>query len=522
MNLERYIRHITHDGKTLADFLVNTIQGNTGDATVTHKLQSVEWLAKFGGFIPEDDAAAATTPKRSRAKSEPNKKPPVTEKQIIHYHIARQIKAETQDGKTCIDFLVKVVEKDEKRGSAENFTTAARMRAIRELLNRGWGSFSYTGRRPRIPSGDNEELGLDLARRIREYTGDGGSIVRMLVEALENEDPKAIEKGAKGARPINGSNYYGAVGFNASQRVWVACELLRRCYDVKTDHITYHDIQAYWDAQTQVDEPAHDADAPADADNYADDYAGSPDIDLLGITPEAIQAEVAKMLAADASVHSAEQTAATTTASAYTPAADQPDGDDYAGVPDIDLMGVPLEQAEAEAAQMRASAASAHSATAIAYTPAGSATAIAEKPAANSDNPESAPRSEQSNTDSATTDNTPTGSAAIADTPIDPIDNTPAAADAPASNAAIADALTRAERRRQQLAARKAENRSPNHDLAPEADITDDEAAFILGDDLILEDQAEIDAFKAYIHERLIARRDANRRLNAPDNPDDP
>ena len=463
MNLERYIRHITHDGKTLADFLVNTIQGNTGDATVTHKLQSVEWLAKFGGFIPETEPAK---PARANAKSadnptKPDKKPPVTEKQILHFHMARQIREETQDGKTCIDFLVKVVEKDEKRGSAENFTVAARMRAIRELLNRGWGSFSYTGRRPRIPSGDTEELGLDLARRIREYTGDGGSIVRMLVEALENEDPKAIEKGAKGAKPINGSNYYGAVGFNASQRVWVACELLRRCYDVKTDHITYHDIQAYWDAQTQVDEPAPDAeaaDAAADAD--ADDYDGSPDIDLLGITPEDIQAEVAKMLAADAaSAHSSAQPAAA----------------NHAG-----------------------------SATAIADTPAASA-AIAEKPAANSANPESAPRSEQSNTD-----------------------NTPAAADAPANNAAIADALTRAERRRQQLAARKAENRSPRHDLAPEADITNDEAAFILGDDLILEDQADIDAFKAYIHQRLIAQRDANLRRQTATltddatNPDDP
>ena len=181
-------------------------------------------------------------------------------------------------------------------------------------------------------------------------------------------------------------------GFTASQRVWAACELMRSCHDVKTDHITYRDIQAYWDAQTRVDETAHDADdyVAADAAAYADDYTGSPDINLLGIT---FEAEVAKMLAAD----TAQPAAANTT-----------DG------------------------------------------------------------------------------NTPDGSG----------NSRPP---------------TRVERRRQQLAARK-------------ADITDDEAAFILGDDLILEDQADIDAFKAYIHQRLIAQRDANLRriaaLNADANPD--
>ena len=307
MTIESTIQRLTNDGEIVVQFLVDVIQGSSYDATLNHRLKSAEWLAALGGTIPED-AIPKSASIRPKSKSKPkqaktdkqakrDKKPPVTEKQILHFDIARAIMRQTRDGESIIEFLIRVVAKIERDG--ENFTPAARMRAARELLLRGWGSFSYTGRRPRIPSGDNEELGQDLARRIREYTGDGGSIVRMLVEALENEDPKAIEKGTKGARPINGSNYYGAVGFNASQRVWVACELLRRYYDVKTDHITQEDIDAYWQSQSAVDHPD------------GDDYAGVPDIDLLGVPPE--QAESAAQTAAVASAHSGEQTAAANT-----------------------------------------------------------------------------------------------------------------------------------------------------------------------------------------------------------------
>ena len=284
MNIERYIQQITHDGKTLVDFLADNVQGNTQHATVSHRLRSVEWLAALGGFIPED-AIPKYASVRPRPKSEPqngkrdkaDKNPKVTEKQILHFDIARLIKRQTQDGKTAIDFLARVVTKGERPKSGERFTVAARMRATRELLIRGFGNSAAYNRR--ILSGDTEELGSALAKRIRGYTNDGAELVHLLVNALENKNPEAASKGAQNPYPKFDRQRKGkpAEGFTASQRVWAACELLRRAYDIRTDHITHDDIQAYWKSQTSV------------ANNAAAD--SSPDTNRTGITPDDIQAE---------------------------------------------------------------------------------------------------------------------------------------------------------------------------------------------------------------------------------------
>ena len=170
MNIECYIQQITHDGKTLVDFLADNVQGNTQHATVSHRLRSVEWLAALGGFIPES-AIPKYASVRPRPKSETkkgkrdkvdkqDKKPKVTGKQILHFDIARIIKQETQDGKTAIDFLARVATKGEIPNSCENFTVAARMHATRELRIRGFGN---SASRRRILSGATEELGSDLA-----------------------------------------------------------------------------------------------------------------------------------------------------------------------------------------------------------------------------------------------------------------------------------------------------------------------------------------------------------------------
>ena len=284
MNIERYIQQITHDGKTLVDFLAANVQGNTQHATVSHRLRSVEWLAALGGFIPED-AIPKYASVRPRPKSEPqngkrdksDKKPKATEKQILHFDIARLIKRQTQDGKTAIDFLARVVAKGERPKSGENFTVAARMRATRELLIRGFGnSAAYNCR---ILSGDTEDLGSDLAKRIRGCTNDGAELVHLLVNALENKNPEAASKGVENPYPKfeRQRKTKPAEGFTASQRVWSACELLRRAYDIRTDHITPDDIQAYWKSQTSA------------ANNAAAD--SSPDANRTGITPKDIQAE---------------------------------------------------------------------------------------------------------------------------------------------------------------------------------------------------------------------------------------
>ena len=274
MNIKRYIRQATNDGKIIVDFLVDNIQGSAPHVTVNHKFKAVEWLAKLGGFIPE--TAVSPSKNENSAPSLPcdnksDSKPPVTEKQILHFEIARLIKEETQDGKTAIDFLTRVVAKGERPKSGEHFTVAARMRATRELLIRGFGASD--GNHNRILSGATEDLGSDLAKRIRGCTNDGAELVQLLVNAMENKNPEAASKGANNPYPKfdRQRKTKPAEGFTASQRVWAACELLRRAYDIRTDHITPDDIQAYRNAQTPADAADHHAagERPAAAQNIA-------------------------------------------------------------------------------------------------------------------------------------------------------------------------------------------------------------------------------------------------------------
>ena len=289
MTIDATIQRLTNDGETIAQFLVDTLQGYTRDATVSHRLKSAEWLTAFGRLIPESAIPKSATI-RPRPKSEPksakqdkpgkrDKKPKVTEKQILHFDIARLIKQETNDGETIIEFLIRVISKIEETG--ENFTPAVRMRAARELLVRGFGG-TIPGVR-RILSGKTEELDSYLSKIVREYTNYGADSIRFLVETMENKDPEAESRGAASfiklmrMRPRTKP----AEGFTASHRVWAACELLRRAYDIKTDHITYEDIQAYWSART-----------PADARK---DDPGSPAASLKGFTPEYLETQAAKM-----------------------------------------------------------------------------------------------------------------------------------------------------------------------------------------------------------------------------------
>ena len=289
MTIDATIQRLTNDGEIIAQFLVDTLQDYTRDATVSHRIKSAEWLAMFGRLIPES-AIPKYASVRPRPKSEPkpaktdksdkpDKKPKVTEKQILHFDIARLIKQETNDGETIIEFLIRVISKIEETG--ENFTPAVRMRAAKELLIRGFGG-TIPGVR-RILSGKTEDLDSYLSKIVREYTNYGADSIRFLVETMENKDPEAESRGAASfiklmrMRPRTKP----AEGFTASHRVWAACELLRRAYDIKTDHITYEDIQAYWSART-----------PADARK---DDPGSPAASLKGFTPEYLELQVAKM-----------------------------------------------------------------------------------------------------------------------------------------------------------------------------------------------------------------------------------
>ena len=284
MTIDATIQRLTNDGEIVVQFLVDVIQGTSYNAPLGHRIKSAEWLSALGGFIPED-AIPKSASIRPRPKSEPengkrdkqdkrDEKLSVTEKQILHFDIARLIKQETNDGETVVEFLIRVISKIEKSG--ENFTPAARMRAAKELLIRGFGS-AIPGV-SRILSGKTEALDSYLSKIVREYTDYGADSVRFLVKAMENKTPEVDSKGAQNPYPKFERQRKGkpAVGFTASQRVWAACELLRRAYDIRTDHITPKDIQAYRNAQT-----------PA-VDNTPDDNL---DINRTGITREAIETE---------------------------------------------------------------------------------------------------------------------------------------------------------------------------------------------------------------------------------------
>ena len=283
MTIDATIQRLTNDGEVVVQFLVDVIQGTNYNAPIGHRIKSAEWLSALGGFIPEDAIPKSATI-RPRPKSEtkqdkadkadkrdkPDKKPEVTEKQILNFDIARLIKRETQDGKTAIDFLTRVVAKAERPKSGENFTPAARMRAARELLVRGFGS-AIPGV-SRILSGKTEALDSYLSKIVREYTDYGADSVKFLVKAMENKTPEVDSKGAQTPYPKFDRQRKGkpAVGFTASQRVWAACELLRRAYDIRTDHITPADIQAYRNAQTPAANPGRAAnDRPAATQNIA-------------------------------------------------------------------------------------------------------------------------------------------------------------------------------------------------------------------------------------------------------------
>ena len=286
MSIDATIQRLTNDGEVVVQFLVDVIQGTNYNAPIGHRIKSAEWLSALGGFIPEDAIPKSATI-RPRPKSEPkqdkadkadkrDKKPEVTEKQILHFDIARLIKQETNDGETVVEFLIRVISKIEKSG--ENFTPAARMRAAKELLIRGFGS-AIPGV-SRILSGKTEALDSYLSKIVREYTDYGADSVRFLVKAMENKTPEAASKGAQAPYPKFERQRKGkpAEGFTASQRVWAACELLRRAYDIRTDHITPADIQAYWKSQSPAANPGRAAgEQPAAAQNIA--AAEKPDHD---------------------------------------------------------------------------------------------------------------------------------------------------------------------------------------------------------------------------------------------------
>ena len=272
---------------------------------------------------------------------------------------------------------------------------------------------------------------------------------------MENKTPELDSKGAVAYNnkiiPQRKENV-ASEGFKALQRVWAACELFHRGYDIRTDHITYADIQAYWQSQSS----AADRDANVDS-------AGSPDIDLLGISPEAIEAEVAKMIASDAAKAAASATekppakadsAQDNKVSAEKPAAINTPADNG----NADNPTRAARRREQRAAKKRPNPVDTANNAADAVNHANEAPNPTDVDASTNPNPTRAERRQQQR------------AARKAQKPANNASNTPADNDNPLN-------LGRAERRREQRAARKAQKRAGRHSDAPTGALTPKEQA---------------------------------------------
>ena len=157
MTIAGSIKSLTKDGHTIAKFLVNTMEGQTDGVKVHHRLDAAKQLIRYGfseedsnfwGLIPTPEELAA-----KRKDKEPKPERParqVTFLDILNFDIARQIRDETDDGHLMVEFLVKVMNGQQRPfiDNKQRIKPADRMAAAKELLNRGFGNF---GNRPSSP-----------------------------------------------------------------------------------------------------------------------------------------------------------------------------------------------------------------------------------------------------------------------------------------------------------------------------------------------------------------------------------
>ncbi|MYC08371.1 MAG: hypothetical protein F4X57_14580 [Chloroflexi bacterium] len=259
--LQQHILQITDDGKTVADFLHATMQGNTLNAKTHHRLEAAKQLTKLAlanditvrpepveGHAQEDTPSPSTGEGWDGGEDHQNADTaafqdnnptqtvhPVTDLDIINYKTARLIREETNDGYHIADFLARVMRGEDARGSA--VSPADRMAAAKELLNRGLGKFGDTRDRRISDSPEDKELiHSGLSRYIRERTDDGIEAVRFLLEVASGQD----------------------ASFSTHQRVIATRELLRRGWDTNYDAVTPEHIAAYREKQDALEPTDYD------------------------------------------------------------------------------------------------------------------------------------------------------------------------------------------------------------------------------------------------------------------------
>ena len=291
--LQQNIVSLTKDGHAIAQFLVNTMQGETPGVKVCHRMEATKHLIKYGfpdaecettsdrlsrtGGNPERQSEGTNTPSPVEGEGwdggedSPSLKPaPVTHLDIINYEIAHLIRHETAEGHTIVNFLVDIMTGRDRPFTPRKFRIkpADRMAAARELLRRGFGDLG--SRRRKSDSTDEanayDTLHTDLARRMREYSERGTDTVRFLLEVMSDPDPEQE--------------------FTIHHRMYAAQELLRRGWDTNYDNIKPKHLQAYWQDKDSTRLSVGQKKTQAGLSTTIDDYDNYDDTNYEAIAKE--------------------------------------------------------------------------------------------------------------------------------------------------------------------------------------------------------------------------------------------
>ena len=287
--LQQNIVSLTRDGHAIAQFLVNTMQGETPGVKVCHRMEATKHLIKYGfpdtdckttsdrlsraGWNPEGQGGDETPVQsplslRERARvRETEIAKPISHLDIINYQIAHLIRHETADGHTLVEFLIHIMTGRDRPFTPRKFRIkpADRMAAARELLRRGFGDLG--SRRRKSDSTDEENaydtLHTDLAKRMREYSERGTDTVRFLLEVMSDPDPD--------------------LEFTIHHRMSAAQELLRRGWDTNYDNIKPKHLQAYWQDKESSRLSIGQKKTQAGLSTSIDDYDNYDDTDYEAI-----------------------------------------------------------------------------------------------------------------------------------------------------------------------------------------------------------------------------------------------
>ena len=274
--LQQNIVSLTKDGHAIAQFLLNTMQGETPGVKVCHRMDAAKHLIKFGfneanSVRPEPVEGPAEEQHRPTVNSElKTENSPVTHLNILNYEIAHLIRHETAEGHTVVNFLIHTMSGRDRPFTPRKFRIkpADRMAAARELLRRGFGEL---GSRRRLPDTSDEAnaydtLHTDLARRMREYSERGTDTIRFLLEVMSDSNPEEE--------------------FTIRHRMSAAQELLRRGWDTNYDNIRPEHLTDYWQDKESTRLSIGHKKTQARLSTSIDDYDNYDDTDYEAIAKE--------------------------------------------------------------------------------------------------------------------------------------------------------------------------------------------------------------------------------------------